>query len=257
MRPTDLDLMAYADGELDDAAALEIEEAIKADPALADIIAKLQASRALAQAAFEDVEAAPMSQGLAALIGEIETPHAEIGQPQGREPTDPVIVPMPTRSRGGAAALTWPQTIWPALVAACAAMGLLAGYVLPGRSGPDTFLQLADNGSAEPGHLLVKALDTLPSGDDTRRVLIEASFEAGDGSLCRQFRLEQQTGIACREDASWRLVILAEASSPDRFQAAGGGDPVAVASAELGVTTRFNERQEAQLIEAGWTRKSD
>ena len=84
MKITDEQLMAYADGELDAAAAAEVEAAIAADPALAEAVARHRALRRQLRDAFAPGLDEPVPEHLMALVR----------APAAKPAAEPVAVPV-------------------------------------------------------------------------------------------------------------------------------------------------------------------
>lgn len=242
MTPDDFELMAYVDGELDAAASKRIAEAINADPVLQDKVDKLIESRTIAKAAYAPAEEPELSPGLESLIDGIRD---DLAKPEKE-------LPGAMAGSGGGGALTWVQGRWATITATGFAAGALAVWGMMTMVQPDPLLTLAGDGSAVLSTRAQTVLSTSPSGQRAGEMVIQTSFISDNGAPCRQFELADQAGIACRAEAGWQLIVLADIASNDRYQAAGNTDPVAVAAAALGVSDVLSNAAEAALIEANW-----
>jgi anti-sigma factor RsiW len=190
MTYSDDTLMAYADGELDPAERAAIEQAMRADPAIAAAVARHRALRADVAAAFAGILDEPV--------------------PARLQPPAPVVslaVERDKRRRW-----SWPE--WGAL-AATLVVGVLAGRMIPGGGGP----AIAGNGNQVVAQgELAAALDRQVGGKAEGAVKVGVSFAARDGAYCRGFVMGAAAGLACREGGQWKIPVLAEAEK----EAAGG-----------------------------------
>jgi anti-sigma factor RsiW len=177
MSVTREELAAFADGELEPARQAEVAAAVAADPALA---AQLEAHRALRErlgAHFAPVLEAPVPDRLTALL----------------RPEPPVIDFGAARDKRERAR-SLPRWTWfagPALAAS------LALAVFMPRGGDDGYA------SGELAAALDGQLVAAQSADAPTRILL--SFRDEEGAYCRAFAGAAQSGIACRDEAGWRL----------------------------------------------------
>ena len=198
-------LMAFADGELDDAAAAEVEAAVNADPALAERIALFAESRALARDAFLPRLDEPVPASLRAAV------EAAIAE---QERSGGTVVPLPRR-RPAAANQNRPRWSRFAMAAAASVAIVAAGLggYLAGSGGDADGQQVAL--IAVPG--IADALSTVASGEETELAGGTGSFRAvssfvdGADRLCREFEYSATDGayvaIACREATDWSLAF--------------------------------------------------
>jgi len=178
MSVTPEELAAFADGELDAARAAEVAAIVAGDPALGAQVQAHKALKARLGAHFAPITDAPVPARLTALL-----------RP---EPAD--VVDFAAARDKRERTRTLPRWIWlagPALAASLA----LALFLRPG-------------GDYAPGNL-ASALDgqlvAAQAADAPTRILL--SFQNSDGDYCRAFAGEAQSGIACRNDAGWKLVF--------------------------------------------------
>ncbi len=239
-------LMAFADGELDQATAAEIARAAEADAAVAARIAAFRETREIARDALQDD--ASVSADLRASV-----------QRMVDEATVPVTQTVPYRKAG----VMQPRaTRWALPLAASIALaiggagGYFAGFQ---SSGDGNAFDTA--GLSVPG--LSTALNTVPAGQETPlgedRFRAIATFRDADESLCREFELDKTDGrsivaVACRPGAVWdvQFTVVAQradngyapASSLDVLDAfltaRGAGEPLPVdaEAAALGALAR-------------------
>jgi hypothetical protein len=190
-------LMAYADGELDEAARAAVEVAMAADPDIARRVARHRELRGRLRAAFEPVLTEPLPERLLASV-------------RGARRTGSVV-PLGSRS---APRWSWPQ--W-AAIAASLVIGVLSGalWLRPGAGGgPIT----ARNGQMLASGELSSALSNQLASTQSPNapVHIGVSFRTRDGVYCRTFVLADArplAGLACRERGSWQLQVLARSEA--------------------------------------------
>ncbi len=205
---TDEDIMAYVDGELAPADRQRVADLIARDPAMARKAALFAGSaKAVAQLQANDSAPADVMARLRRQIGASPAPAAA------------TVVPFPRPARRA-------MPLWSGAVAASLtlAVGLGGGLAL--------------NRGAASDDALFAALDSLPSGQaltlaDGRIVQPVATFQTGDGALCREYETVAPAGqglvtIACAGPDGWdmRLIIAtdttagyAPASAPDLLDA--------------------------------------
>lgn len=206
-------LMAFADGELDEAQSLALEEALAGDDALAERLAVFLDSRRLVGDALKPLIDEPMPDALLASVRKM----AEEAQRRQAAPQDNVVSfrPKPPRQQ---AATRWLMPVAASLVAVVTGV---IGFAI-GRMGPP-----ATNAGTE----IAAALDREASGKDVTlsgAVLhVVSSFRDERGELCREYELKQPASstltVACRENGAWatRLALTtpqAEGYSPASSQ---------------------------------------
>lgn len=218
---TDELLMAYADGESRPDVTAAVEAQMSRDPAIVARVSGFVRSRRLARAA---VLAAGMPVVPDALARGVADALAAAGVPRPVAAPDPLPTPQgrPDGRRGD-------RRPWiPAAMAAAITLVVAgtAGYALgvagqPTPGGPAVVAELADPA-------IGPALDQVSSGEERDlgqgRFRAIATFESGDGGLCREFLMTAPAGrtraVACRQTADWRVTFaLAEASGG--YQPAG------------------------------------
>jgi hypothetical protein len=217
MRFDDETLMAYADGELDEAARAAVEAAMAADPDIARRVAGHRELRGRLHAAFEPVLNEPVPEALLAGVR--------------AAPRTASVVPLRFRS---APRWSWPQ--WAAM-AASLVIGVLSGalWLRPGAGGgPIT----ARNGQMlASGELSIALSNQLASTQSPNApVHVGVSFRTRDGLYCRTFVLadaQALAGLACHERGSWQLQVLARSEAGGNaggvWRPAASGLPPAVA----------------------------
>lgn len=200
MKKQDFDdetLMAFADGELDAARSLALEEALADDDALAERLAVFLDSRQLVGDALKPLIDEPVPEALLASVRRM----AEEAQQTVATPQDNVVSfrskpqqqVQPTTRR-------WLMPVAASLVAVVTGVvGFTAGRMGPSETGT--------------GAEIAAVLDREASGRDvplgaSGAILhVVATFRDERGELCREYELKQQASstltVACRNDGGW------------------------------------------------------
>lgn len=249
MQIDDDTLIAYIDGQLDDTRCRAVEDALRADPALAARLDRLARAGELARRSLAPRFEAPVPPALIAAVWQAP-------DPRSRRP----------RAAGGWSPQGWWRLagVWPRTALAGVLSLVAAGWLAVSLSTREDLLA----GQDVRDEALALALDTAVSGEplQTRDATLTllGSFRAAGGEACRAFTRERETtetlAIACREDgAGWTIVFAAEGSGDD--QAAGyrtaSDERVAEADAFLQQSLRataLDADEERALIERGWRR---
>lgn len=249
MNHDDDTLVAYLDGQLDEAQSVALEAALPHDPALRARLDALARASELAQRCLEPVLREPVPPALIAAIWRAPDPRARTAG-------------STTRS-GVAARLAHWLSPGPRLVIASLALAVGVGWLVmrPGGAALDAGDLIAEGA-------LSLALDTAASGQTlhTREATLSllGSFVAADGRACRAF--EQRRGgddtlaVACRDGTAqaWRVAFAQQASADD----SPGYQPASDARAEAADTflretlraTALDAGEEHGFIERGWDR---
>ncbi len=201
MNYDDETLMAYADGELDEALNAEISAAVERDPALAGRVARHRALRAGVAGAFAMVLEQPVPERL--LV-------AANGQSQRRAE----VLQFPARSTP-VQSMQWGVREWSAM-AATLVLGVLLSWKIFAPSG--AALISARDGALVARGELARALDSQLASTQRAEdaVQIGFTFEHKEGGYCRSFLLREAgtAGLACHEDGEWRIPVTAAADVP-------------------------------------------
>jgi hypothetical protein len=204
-------LMAFADGELDQASRAAVESALQSDPELAKRVARHVALRRRLQVAYGSELDDPVPQRL--LDAARRTP-AQTGNVISLEEARAAKL----REAAAPAQATWR---WrpAAAIAASVIVGFALGYA--NRNQGSTFLVRTADGALNAGGTLAKALSTqLVAGQSpASEVRIGVSFLAKDGEYCRTFALKgsvHPSGLACRHGEQWRVESLGQSNDVDR-----------------------------------------
>lgn len=247
MKFSDETLMAYADGELDDATRATVERAIRADPSLAAKVRQHAAMRSNVFAAFGPIADEPVPPRLAAAtrsgkviqLNSARAARAEATQEKRR----------------------WSWAEWGGIAAALI-VGVVAGGA--GVSGLQDDARLAATAGAG-GALLAKgdlaaALSNQLAGaaPEAGAVRIGVSFEARGGGYCRTFTMGAAAGLACRNGAEWRVPLMAEATkgaSGDYRQAGSEMPPVVLDAIDARMAGQtLDAKAEEAARDRGWKR---
>lgn len=225
MTITEETLMAYADGELDAAAAAQVEAAVRGDPRLAARLAEHRALRARLHAAFGPELAEPVPQRL------VDAAMRPAGTPQ--DPPRVVALDAARLRRVRA----WWRSPLPLAAAASLVLGIGVGFVV--WHSPGAMLRENAQGSLVADGRLARALSNeLAGAGAPGGVDIGLSFLSKSGAYCRTFRIARNpapAGLACRSGAQWRVDMLAqsigEAGTESGYRTAGSSLPPAVLQA--------------------------
>ena len=207
---SDEDLMAYADGELDDAKRKQIQDAINRDPEIARRVASHRAIKDSVRQSFEPVLQEPVPDRL-----------ITAARSAPRESKSNVV---PLRGRGTP---TRQRPRWIAL-AASFILGALALQLATYLRKPDGDAQILASGA------LQHALSTqLASKQTDSPVQIGISFLSRSGNYCRTFQLRELSGLACNEEGSWKLQVMARTagSASSEYRPAASDMPPAIIQA--------------------------
>lgn len=241
---SDETVMAYVDGELDDAARAALEVAMATDSDLTERVARERRLRARLHGEFDPVLREPIPERLLAA--------ANATSAKARTGNIIWLKRIPTRD------WSWPQ--WSA-IAASLILGVLVAPLLrhePGQ-GP---LGIRDGKVLAAGALAHALSEQLASNQFANApVQIGVSFLTRNGDYCRTFMLRDKSavaGLACREGGSWRLQALAATdratSGSGEYQPAASSLPPAIAQSvdALIVGDPLDAKSEAAARGNGW-----
>lgn len=223
-------LALYLDGEMDAAAVAAFEAEMARDPALAETVAAWRTNDRRIATALGPIADAPLPADLVAMLSAAPDRAAD---PIPAANDNPVwwrrfAVPL-----GGAVAA--------GLVAVFLA-GPLAG---PGREGTLDY-------ALETG----RSLQAVQLADG-RTVTPTMTVRAADGRFCREYRISDMVGLACRSAGKWSVEAQGKGAGPagqDTIMTAGGADTAALegAYARLGASDPLGADEENALISGKW-----
>jgi len=225
----DEQLMAFVDGELDEVSRARVERALADDPALQGRLAQQQRLRATLAAHYGPAADEAVPERLRAML----------------ETNVVRLAPKPRPLWQG----------WTAL-AASLVLGVALGRTLLAPAGGPVAVA---NGTMVAQGPLAGALDyQLASGQPAEApVRIGISFAAADGRLCRTFDSAAMSGLACRGERGWQLMMTAAGAPGPRgdYRQAGSGNPQVLAAAqELIAGDAFDANAERRARDSGWRR---
>ncbi|HZE44956.1 MAG TPA: hypothetical protein VE058_14285 [Steroidobacteraceae bacterium] len=228
MSVSDETLMAYADGEVDEATRAIIEAAMRENPEVRRRIAEHRALREAMQGAFSAVLDEPVPQRL------IDAARGQTAAPAGGH-----VVDLAAARRAAAGPAPGRLRSWqPAAMAASVLVGVALGYV--GWHNAKPLVTTGSSGELLAGAGLAEALSNQLSEDRSPGLaaITGLSFRAKTGDYCRTFSLtgsHGSSGLACHESDGWKIKVLTQsppaASSSSNFRPAASADPPAVRAA--------------------------
>jgi len=239
------EIMAYVDGELDEAARVRIAQAALADRDLADRIAAQHALRERLQAHFAPVAQEPVPAAWVESIRQGAPSAQVIDLAAVRAERAAKVERPPSRHRawiGGA-------------VAACVAVALFVGTQQPGPSSdaqPIVARQGVLVASGDLGRALDRQLASAPEGGPIRML---GTFHRAGGGLCRVFAGPQASGVACHEGGQWQLqhVLPGSPASQAAYRQAGAPDAALMEIAQaMAEGPPLDAGQERAAQAAGW-----
>jgi hypothetical protein len=243
---TEEEIMAYVDGELDEAARGRVTLAALADLDLADRIAQQRALRERLQAHFAPVTEEPVP---AAWVESIR--QATGGTKGGAQ----IVSLAAVRAEKAPPRRRWPA--WApagAAMAACLAIGVFVGAQW--REGDNSSPFVSRSGALVASGDLRKALDTqLASAQDGAPVRMLGTFHRQGGDLCRAFAGAQASGIACREGGLWQMqhVLPGSRQAASAYRQAGSSDAELMGIAQgMSVGDPLDAAQERAAQARGW-----
>ena len=243
-------LMAYADGELDEATRRAVEEAMRKDAALARRVAQHKAMRNDVFAAYAPVaeEAVPPRQA----PPQRQATVVSLDSVRARREAEQQAARKATRSRRW----SWPE--WGAL-AAMLMVGVMAGHYGLGMLPLDQGETVASrDGVLVAQGRLATALDQQLAGSGGP-VRIGTSFLAQDNSYCRSFTTPQDvSGLACKQGGTWKvqLAVQGQAKGQQEYRQAAAEMPAPVLEAidQRIAGQPLDAKAEQEAVQRKWQR---
>ncbi len=230
-------LMAYADGELDEAQRAEIAAAIAKDPELARRVEKHRALRAKISGAFGDVLRQPVPEHLEA---------AARGTRQAGPSPRGKIVRFPTRVTRAPSA-PWSGRQWFAM-AASLALGMFLSWRFLAPQGGGSGEIVSEHGALVAKGELAKALDTQLASNQPAdsAVLVGLTLPSQDRGFCRTFvlRASSTAGLACHGEQGWRIPVM------QSVQSQGGDLRQAAAALTPAILEAISEHTQGEALDA-------
>lgn len=209
MTPTEEELGAFVDGELEPTAQAAIAAAIGKDPALAARVASLEALNRRVRGAFGAALAEPVPARLsAAALGSDAPAVVDLGAARAAR-------------RAGTLGLLSARG-WMAL-AASVVVGFVVGHFLwPDRQ--SGLVAVGERGiTAGPALALALSQQLARDPPSADGIAVGLSYRARSGSYCRTFAVAARAGVAgvaCHEGDQWHIGALAE-GAPESGAAGG------------------------------------
>ncbi|MEZ5961473.1 MAG: hypothetical protein R3C30_13775 [Hyphomonadaceae bacterium] len=231
MSVDDEKLMTFADGELTGAEHAEIEVALAEDAGLRERLEAHRAMRARLSSAFDGALSEPVPERLLAAA---------------HKPREAEVVDLAARR-----AAKWSVREWGAM-AASVALGLVIGVGTMQQQTRPMFATAAEGLVARGA--LSQALDTQLASDAAGAVRIGLSFRDQDGDYCRTFDLTQgaTSGVACRENETWAIQLMADSSSGGEIRTVGSS-PEVISSVEAMISGEpLDATSERAARDANW-----
>jgi len=232
-------LMAYVDGELDEAQRREVERAMAADPALRDEVDRQHRLRATLITHYGPVTQEDVPDRLRALLG--AAANAAFGETNVAS-----LAEARERRRG------WPVWANAGAIAASLAIGIIGGQILSlGRPAP---ISSNRSGLVAQGDL-ARALETQlgssqPAMAPTR---IGLTFVDTRGRACRTFEEQAFAGLACREEGRWQIVMTSAGETAEQpLYRQAGSSPVTEAAQRIMASEPFDAAAERAAVQGGW-----
>ena len=240
---SDETLMAYADGELDEATRRAVEAAMRADAGIARRVARHKARRTTSYATESARRPATVVHLDAVRASRIATQQA-------------------ARKAGRVRRWSWQE--WGALVLALvlgAAIGKFGLASWPAELAGASLVASGSGGMEARGRLDVALDEQLAGASAGGSVRIVGSFVAVDGNYCRSFVAgpQEMAGLACRLGGVWRVPVMVQyvrAAQQLAIRPDGMDVPDAVAAAvDLRIVgTMLDARAEQEAVRHHWKR---
>ncbi|MCR9212313.1 MAG: anti-sigma factor [Proteobacteria bacterium] len=215
---SDETLMAFADGELDPETTEAVEQAIETDETIAQRVAEFMESRDMAKDAFAPLLEEPVPESLTSSVEEMI--HEQTPDTTASDETVVAFTPMAPKQHKK------PAYSWQIPLAASITLiiGLGAGYTLNTAQEAAETSELGLASLSQPQ--IVEALVAIPSGMESQlggegdRFRAIATYRNADGTLCREFEVDQSdkstvVAVACRPEQRWNVRFAVVAGPAD------------------------------------------
>ena len=236
MKPSEEQLIAYADGELSGEELRAVEAALKADPALQRFVAQQRALRQHIEGAFAPLLAEDVPDRLRETLAQAPVSWRWRFQQMLASPRRP---PLQTGFVAGAAL----------------AFGVILGMLIAPQG---AFRVDRDTGTLMARGELSNALDRQLASAQGTSIRIGVSFKAKDGRYCRTFEnsgaKSSLAGVACRRGGGWSVAALAAAPADNSPYRMAGAMPDTIRHAVGGMIAGepLDAAAEKQARDAGW-----
>jgi hypothetical protein len=227
-------LMAFADGELEGDERYEVEQALAEDPELRAALEEQQRLRAALTGHYGPVAQEEVPERLLAMLG--------AGKAEG------VVALSAVREKRRSAFPLWQKY---GALAASLAVGIIAGQLLPyGGTGPVA----SQDGTLIARGNLASALETqlASTQNASSETHIGLTFPDRQGRFCRTFDAQDVSGLACRADGKWKVVLAAAGERQGSQYRQAGSPSVLHAAQEIMGAPPLDAEAERKALEAGW-----
>lgn len=233
-------LVTLADGELTGSERSAVEGAVAADPVLSAKLETHQKLRRTLVNYYDPVLDEEVPAGLSSLI-----------------PAQPNNVVDLANVRARRVRPAWQNF---GTIAATLVGGILIGQLLPPEEGGSPTFEQADLRVAQGP--LAQALETQLASIQSRSdpVQVGVTFVGPGNQVCRTFEAFRTSGLSCRANTGWELVLLAPASGggASEYRQAESGHALLMSKAQdLMVGEPFDSEAERQARDAGWKLSRD
>lgn len=208
MTISDETLMAFADGELDEAARAAVELALRADPQLEKRVAEHRALRQRIQSAYASELSEQIPERLlSAARGAVDTSGSNVVNLQDARAA------MARNAARARSLNTWWRPV--GSIAASLIIGFGLGYGVWNRSSPPLTRNVG--GALVASGQLAEALSRQLSADRAPAAMVQIgiSFQARSGDYCRTFVLVGEVspaGLACHHGQEWQVEMLTQSA---------------------------------------------
>lgn len=283
-------LIAYADGELDETTAAEVEAALEQDPVAREVVRQFQEASKLAAEAFD----APMQEEVPERLRKLfeDSDSAEPGSGESEVSERPgsgdlgegnvadlsqLRAARERKSRTIATADSgqgsFRRFALPLAASVALLIGVGGGIGLSNFSAPSA-PDVVAAGTIPSGSALHAALEKTPSleaveevsqdGLTRNRIEPQLTFVAADGRYCREYRVIGQTaavtqdltGVACRGgDGAWtqQIAVTQQISGGSDYRPAGkGASPIEDFMSGFMPAAPLEDAAERKLLQSDW-----
>ncbi len=233
-------IMAYVDGECDAVAAKRIENAMKSDVGLAQRVSREKSLREKLAVHYDPVVQEEIPDRLTALLTASATSNVDSSFTDRKAKQQHA-----QKQRSGIGFAQW------GAMAATLAVGVAVGQFGLGGQSNAPFAQdggtLIANGSLE--NALEKQLASAQTNESDFRIGL--TFRAKSGNICRTFKGEAVSGIACREGQQWQMRSTLPGGPSGDYRQASSGEINAIV-ADMMTDGPVDADSERKLRDGGW-----
>jgi hypothetical protein len=227
MNISDETLMAFADGELDDAERAAVEMAIRENPEIEKRVARHRALRDRVRLAYSAELSEPVPKRLLPAARRTPGKVVDLGEARAAHARQAEALKAAARKTLSAGSRPWWQSFGG--VAAGVLLGLGLGYGVWHRN--NDFLGQNSAGTWVARGDLDAALSHQLGAEQTAnpKIRLGISYLAKSGGYCRVFQLSgpsSPSGIACWRGSEWQIEALAQGeANQGQYRTAGSGLP--------------------------------